>query len=625
MNYLIHLIISFLLIVCHLYAFNPGLILGEHDNDRFLYVNDVEVFEDFDKKLELKDILKPDIQALFGQATSEDEFLYVTERSNLWIRFKIKLAEPTSKRWILENQDHHITQFELYKPYGNNNDYKKKVSGFGIKFSEREYEHKNFVFDLPLDTTFKTFYIKVSSTEKYVLKLKIRSGPYFTSYALQEYFYLGLFYGIILIMATYNLLVYLSVREKVYIYYVFYALSAALIAMTEDGLGFQFIWPSLPIINQLITIFSPFFLMITFYIYSQEFLELKKYKLLITAVNYTMGFTLLFFLIRMFFLNLDWHFPFYILPFFTIYLSSILILKKGFRPARFFVLGHTFMLLGIIFLILRLSDYLIFGSSVFTVYSYYIGLLMEVVIFSYAMADKIRILQEAKNEALEMNQKAQAQIILQLKENQELKDKLNHELNILVEERTKQLKQKNEELEVALVKLNEQAQKIEEMNKLLNQENKTLHQNVEEITKARILMQDIDYEEFAKLFPDKDACLRFLADLKWKNGFTCIKCGNKKYCDGREPYSRRCTRCRHDESPTANTIFHKLKFPITKAFYMLYLIYATKEKITTVQLAEMLDLRQSTCWNFNKKVNEAIKRKRENNVHLDGWASLILD
>ncbi|MFQ3576448.1 MAG: 7TM diverse intracellular signaling domain-containing protein, partial [Cytophagales bacterium] len=577
----IRLLTLLILLSATTFAFKPEIVINEHESDRFLYITDIEVFEDFEKKLDFNDILKPEIQSLFGRGVSNNEFMYVNEKSNLWIKFSIKLSEPSSKRWVLENQDHHITKFEFFKTYGNENEIKKKTAGFGVKFREREYEHKNFVFDLPIDTSLKTFYIKASSDERYVIKLKVRSGSFFTTYALQEYFYLGLFYGIILIMAAYNSLVYFSTKEKVYIYYVLYALSSALIAMTEDGLGFQFLWPNLPDLNQIIALFSPLFLMITFSVYSKEFLEIHKYPLLNTSINFTLWFSVLFFIIRIFFLNLDWHFPFYLLPFLVIFMCSIFILKQGVRTARFFVVGHAFMLIGIILLILRLNNYMIMGSSVLTVYSFNIGLLLEIVIFSYAMADRIRLLELTKNEALELNQKAQIQIIDQLKENERLKDQLNKELNNLVELRTSELKNKNHQLEEAFLKLNEQSQKIEEMNALLNKENQTLHQNVEEITKARILMQDIDTDEFSKIFPDKEACMVFLSDLKWKNGYTCIKCGNNKFCDGREPMSRRCTKCRHDESPTANTIFHKLKFPITKAFYMLYLIYATKEKITT--------------------------------------------
>ncbi len=601
------------------------LEVEDYQNDFFITNDHIEVYEDFEKRLSLSDVLLPENQKYFKTQNTSDNFPYLlTNQAVYWIKVTVKLKKPTTKRWVLENQDLHIDQFEFYKIDGGH--YIKQDAGYALNFGVRDYEHKNFVFDLPLDTFPQTFYIKASAKNKYVLKLKIRTGSFFTSYALKEYFALGIFYGIILIMAAYNLFVYFSVKEKVYLYYVAYALSCCLIALSEDGLGFQFIWPQFYQLNHLLAMFSPLLLLLSFSLYSKEFLELKKnYPKINIAVNFTLTFSVLFFIIRIFFLNLDWHFPFYLLPFLVIYIGALYIMRAGQRTVRFFLVAYTFMLLGIILLILRLNNIMILGSSIITVYSFNIGLVLEVVILSYALSDRIGIIKQEREEALKQEKIAQKQMIEQLTLNEKLKDNLNKELEAKVLERTLELKEKNEEIATAFDKLNEQSAEIARINALLNKENVALQHDVQEISKARVLMQDIDVEEFSKIFPDKETCYLFLSDLKWKNGYTCIKCANNKFCDGRDYLSKRCTKCRHDESPTANTIFHKLKFPVTKAFYMLYLIYATKEKITTVQLSEILELRQSTCWSFNKKINDVIERKRKNKEELDGWSSLILE
>jgi len=73
------------------------------------------------------------------------------------------------------------------------------------------------------------------------------------------------------------------------------------------------------------------------------------------------------------------------------------------------------------------------------------------------------------------------------------------------------------------------------------------------------------------------------------------------------PYSRQCTSCRYDESPTANTLFHKIKFDILKAFYIVYFVSTNKKGITSTELARKLGLRQKTCWAFKRKVMKAMK------------------
>ena len=196
-----------------------------------------------------------------------------------------------------------------------------------------------------------------------------------------------------------------------------------------------------------------------------------------------------------------------------------------------------------------------------------------------------------------------------------------------MKERTVDLRETNAKLEEGLKQLEYQADEIKRMNQLLNIENTNLQVNVKELTKARVLMQEVDFSEFSKIFPDKDSCYKYLSELKWKNGYKCKKCDHIKFCDGKDIYSRRCTRCRYDESATAYTIFHRLKFPVTKAFYMLFLVYANKEKITSLELSQILALRQSTCWSFNNKIVEAMKlrKKGPGNGDADGWSLLVLD
>jgi hypothetical protein len=110
------------------------------------------------------------------------------------------------------------------------------------------------------------------------------------------------------------------------------------------------------------------------------------------------------------------------------------------------------------------------------------------------------------------------------------------------------------------------------------------------------------------LFQSDEKCLEFLAAVKWENGFTCRKCGNKNYCPGKTPYSRRCTKCKTEESAASGTIFHNCKFPIHKAFYIAFNVCKGKEDLSTYEFARRLSLRQMTCWNFKTKIQQAIQQ-----------------
>ncbi len=123
---------------------------------------------------------------------------------------------------------------------------------------------------------------------------------------------------------------------------------------------------------------------------------------------------------------------------------------------------------------------------------------------------------------------------------------------------------------------------------------------------SKIFKDDLDNERIAELFISDEKCYEFLANLKWNKGFTCRKCGNTNYCAGKTPFSRRCTKCKSEESPTSGTIFHNCKFPISKAFYIAYNVCKGKEDVSTYEYARRLSLRQMTCWNFKVKIRNAL-------------------
>jgi len=122
-----------------------------------------------------------------------------------------------------------------------------------------------------------------------------------------------------------------------------------------------------------------------------------------------------------------------------------------------------------------------------------------------------------------------------------------------------------------------------------------------------IFKEELTSEQLEYLFHSDEKCYEFLAEVKWKNGFVCRKCGNTNYCPGKKPWSRRCTKCKTEESAASGTIFHNSKFPIHKAFYIAYNVCKVKEEVSTYEFARRLSLRQMTCWNFKTKIRQALQ------------------
>ena len=118
----------------------------------------------------------------------------------------------------------------------------------------------------------------------------------------------------------------------------------------------------------------------------------------------------------------------------------------------------------------------------------------------------------------------------------------------------------------------------------------------------------LDKKKFRARFSRDHDCLKFLADSKWEQGFLCRKCGNTNFCHGKTPFSRRCTRCKHEESASAHTIFHGCKIPLGIAFEIAYLV-CRDPRISSYSLSKILGKRQMTCWKFKKKILECIEKE----------------
>jgi len=125
---------------------------------------------------------------------------------------------------------------------------------------------------------------------------------------------------------------------------------------------------------------------------------------------------------------------------------------------------------------------------------------------------------------------------------------------------------------------------------------------------------------FIKELPNDDACRSYLAKYKWQDGFTCPKCKEKKGCMKKD-YKYHCYNCHHVESSTANTLFHKVKFGLQKAFCIVFEMTTSSKSLSSVQLGERYGISQTSTWFFMQKVRKAMESSKkyplEDLVHVD--------
>lgn len=137
----------------------------------------------------------------------------------------------------------------------------------------------------------------------------------------------------------------------------------------------------------------------------------------------------------------------------------------------------------------------------------------------------------------------------------------------------------------------------------------------------RVKFVGVNSITFNRTFKTDEDCLKYLSFLKWENGYSCKRCENDKHCQGKKPFNRRCTKCRYDESPTAGTMFDKVKFSLLKAFHIIFKISTKKKGMSSLELSKEFELRQKTSWEFKWKIQQAMASSLQypltGTVHVD--------
>lgn len=602
--------------------------LNELQKQHIFSYQEIELFEDKNDAYTIADISSP---ALATQFKKNNEFIPKSYhyKSRYWFKIKIGNKPESKKDWVLEFYDQTIDEIKVYAPDGNGG-FKESIMGASLPFGKRLFNHKNFTFQLDDDLKGEqVYYIAIRSEQPANVMIVLKNMNWFVQYGLKEYFLSGLFYGMILVFCLYNLVMFIAFRQKQYLYYIIYNLSIGLFEMSSNGFAYQYLWPFAPHWNEIAYGVALYMASSCSLLFTREFLQLPvKAPVLNRLVLWLLVFRTVFFLACAF-INHHWFVYKFIdaIPLLVAFYSGIYVLRKGYHSARFFVAGYSFLLLGFIIRVLKTIASGNFPFGPLNFYSLSFCFFMEMLFVSFAIGDKVKWLRKKK-------EMAQKRMIEEMRINQELKDNLNKELEKQVQERTREvvekskiIEQQNEELLGANDLLKQQAEEIFRMNEMLAQDNQVLKVDIKKVTQARVLSAEMNFNEFTLIYPDDAACFKFLAELKWEKKYQCKKCSNETYFNGHIPYSRRCTKCSYEESATANTIFQNAHIPLNKAFYMAYMVYTTKGKISSYKLSEILSIRQSTCWSYTSKVKKLMEERRRElkNAGERGWSKLVIE
>lgn len=306
-----------------------------------------------------------------------------------------------------------------------------------------------------------TYLISIKSTEQLIIPITISSPELATIRNQLSRVLFGMYAGIMLVMFLYNLVIFLIVRDKSYLFYVIYILFIGMAQASIAGYTKIFLWPNaIEFHNFSIILFSVIagFGAIAF---AQQFLDLKNkvpkinngLKLFyvvygVAAISYLAGYiTISHSLLNFGGLGVAAYAIFF----------AALLAFRGFRSAKFYLVAWLFFLSGIIIFVLR--NFGILPFNFFTENAIQIGSATEAILLSIALADRINVLKKEK-------EKSQAEALQISLDNQRIIREQNVILEEKVEIRTKDLTQANQDLNTAIKDLQDTQTQLVEAEKM---------------------------------------------------------------------------------------------------------------------------------------------------------------
>ena len=378
----------------------------------------VEALEDPGRALRLEEVRDPRHAARFARpADGQLNFGYTG--SAWWLRFSLPGGAAPGEELLLEVAFPSLDRVELHLPEaqpGAEPRYWRRVAGDQFPWAARELPHRNFLFRFaaPAAQGAQHYFLRVESRSVLTAPLTLWRPEAFARHDRDAQLLLGLFYGLGLAMLLYNLMLYFALRDRVYLYYVLYVAVFGLFLFGYDGLAYQYLWPQSPWganHAQAATLALALALGAQF---TRAFLDTRRIAPLADRAVLAIivaGFALAACAAADYWL-LDYGGVLRavsVLGFAMAALATVVAVRAllgGYRPARYFLIAWA-ALLGFI-LAGALRNFALVPTNFLTVYGLHIGFALDVLLLSFALGDRIRMLRHenaaAHAEALESQQ-----------------------------------------------------------------------------------------------------------------------------------------------------------------------------------------------------------------------------
>ncbi|TVP54422.1 MAG: hypothetical protein EA349_11520, partial [Halomonadaceae bacterium] len=217
---------------------SQGMPLSEQH--QWVLNQEVQFLEDPQGSLTLNDVVDRED----WQQNSASTFNQGYSRSTWWLRLSLKNSDSQPLKRILSIAYPVLGDIQFYQ-LGSDSEPRFLQMGHDFPYTQRPMDHRHFV--VPLEWAAGetvTLYLRVQSQSAVQVPLTLWHPDMFYSNDTTHNILHGIYFGALLVIAIYNLLLFTALGDRNYLYYVGFVACMGLIMAALTGYGFRHLWPA---------------------------------------------------------------------------------------------------------------------------------------------------------------------------------------------------------------------------------------------------------------------------------------------------------------------------------------------------------------------------------------------
>lgn len=391
------------------------------------------VLEDPSSSLTLADVQQPEIGSRFSAVeSSASQLNFSYTKSTYWLRLELDNPGAHPLDQLLEISNARLADVKLYGAPQSKE--KPLASGFAIPFAQRAYSHRYIVFPLQIPAnTRQTVYLRVQSLSPLEIPAQLWNRSAYLPHERNDYLMQAVYFGMVLAMFLYNLMLFVSLSDVRYLFYLVYVSTHSMSLASTTGMGMEYLWDGHPYWSLVSRGFLSLIAMSALLLLMRNILSLRRTApRLDKLVIFTMAVNLLIAL------GYIYDYQSFLKPLFALFLINPLLflvvtfycIHKKQHGAGYFLAAYFVVAVAIVITTLRISGFL--PHNIITVNGVQFGSALEMIILAFALADRIRVLRNEKEKAQAAAMEIQSQLVETLQTSEQ-------RLEERVEQRTQEL------------------------------------------------------------------------------------------------------------------------------------------------------------------------------------------